>query len=259
MRYNISINQPKAIEWGLSLSEAFTFGFCYELPSWADAHEINGKVFYFASRHKVLKELPLLTDKPDTIYRLYKSLDDKGLIKWIKYGHMDLVNITVKGSTWNKFNSEKNPSLLGKKSELSSEIFPTDNNTSIDNKPSSTHAHEDEIEADGFVLVEQAAKKVLKFLEDFPAQKESMIYTTGWNEGVHGSFNEEIVKWLFHSDNQQMLKNPERFVNKFGYWLTRSKNFNNGKAVNHQSKPSSGKLIDADTAKRILERAMQKS
>lgn len=129
------------MQWGLNLPEAALFSFCYDLPSWAEHIIVNGEVFCHASKNKAIEELPILTDKPDTVYRLYKSLEEKGLIEYSKQQRKDLIRVTEKGKAWNRKNSEKNPSLetnseknpskLGKKSEQNSENFPTDKNISI--------------------------------------------------------------------------------------------------------------------------------
>jgi hypothetical protein len=139
MTYTIQIDQQRSIEWGLNLSEAALFSFCYNLPAWADTAIVNGAVWYFASRNKAIEEMPLLTEKPDTVYRLYRSLQAKGLINWQKIGVKDYICLTEKAKAWN--NSENFPSA-GKKSEQTrkkiregSENFPTYNNT-IDNSTS---------------------------------------------------------------------------------------------------------------------------
>jgi DNA-binding PadR family transcriptional regulator len=140
MKYSIYINQTKAIEWGLNLTEASVFAFCYELPSWANSITVNGQTWYQYSKTKIIEEYPLLTSKPDTIYRTLKSLEKRGLIELSKVMKIDHVKLTEKAKSWNvaevnpthgKFseNSEKNPSELGKKSENSSEKNPTYNNT----------------------------------------------------------------------------------------------------------------------------------
>lgn len=143
MKYTISIDQVHAQEWRLSFSEAAIFSFCNELSNWADPILIDGQVWYFASRNKVIEELPWITEKPDTVYRAYKALHEKGVIRWQKHGEKDCVQLTTKGKSWN---SEKNPSL-GKKSEqarknfrITSEKNPTDNNT-IDNNTIDKREH----------------------------------------------------------------------------------------------------------------------
>ena len=139
MKYTIHIDQAKSIEWGLSLSEAAMFSFVYALPSWAEQIHVNGQTWYFGSRNKAIDEMPLITDKPDTVYRLYKTLQAKGLIEWQKFGDKDCLRLTAIGKTWNKVEkADENPSL-GKKSEqprkkirVNTEKNPTYKNT-IDN------------------------------------------------------------------------------------------------------------------------------
>ena len=136
MRYSILTQQPRAIEWKFSLSECFLFAFLFEVPAWAENVDIEGETFYHCSRFKVLEEMPILTDKADTVYRLFKELDLRGVIKYQKLDGRDFIKITEKGTFWNKSSSEKNPSRaknsenfpneLGKKSEKNSEKNPTD-------------------------------------------------------------------------------------------------------------------------------------
>lgn len=143
MRFNIHINQPKALEWGLTLTQAAMFNFCYGLQSWADTIQHENEVYYFASRNMIIKEMPLITDKVDTVYRTLINLKTKGLIQYIKVGKKDFIKVTKKGAKWNKVeggnkselqdNAEINPKTLGNKSELDSEINPTYNNSILDN------------------------------------------------------------------------------------------------------------------------------
>jgi hypothetical protein len=139
MRYTISIDQTHSIEWNLSLSEAALFSFIYSLPSWAEQIHVNGQTWFFASRNKAIDEMPIITDKADTIYRLYKSLKSKGIIDWEKFGEKDCIMITEKGKNWNSSKTD-----LGNKSESTrkkirpkAEINPTynsiKNNNTIDN------------------------------------------------------------------------------------------------------------------------------
>lgn len=120
MQYSIYINQERALEWGLNASQAILFGFLYEVPSWADPSVIDGQTFFRIAKSKISEELPLLTDKPDTVYRLMKALVDTGLIKKVVHGETTYIKITAKGALWNRSNidiwSEKNPGTPGKKS-----------------------------------------------------------------------------------------------------------------------------------------------
>ena len=74
---------------------------------------INEKIYHFVSRNLIINELPMFFDKPDTVYRNLRTLEEKGLIEYSKKDKMDLIKITEKGKEWNfiksENNSEKNP------------------------------------------------------------------------------------------------------------------------------------------------------
>lgn len=138
MKYNILINQVKSAEWELTTSEAMLFAWLYELPSWAEKMTYNGDVYFYANRGKACEEMPLVSEKKDTIYRLYKSLQNKNLISFITIKGNDFVSITEKGKKWyrdSEQDSEKNPN--DGNSSKKAENNPTNNiynNKEIDNK-----------------------------------------------------------------------------------------------------------------------------
>lgn len=129
MRYSSLIDNVTSKKWGLSLQEAYLFDWVYTLPSWAEKVIIDSETYYFASRNLACREALLLTDKSDTMYRYYKSLEGKGIIKLIKVEGKDYIKLMPICSEWGRQSeySEKNPSLLGKKSENNSEKNPTNN------------------------------------------------------------------------------------------------------------------------------------
>ena len=153
MRFSTYINNQKAIEWGLNANQAALFDLLNQATSWAEEIIVDGVVYYWVSRNKVLEELPLFYKTSDTVYRHFAELDEKKLIVYLKqgkHGDKDLIRLTEKGKSWNEFkpeqirdNSEINPSLgdeLGNKSEITrkqirdnSEINPTNNNTNYKN------------------------------------------------------------------------------------------------------------------------------
>lgn len=148
MQYTVLINQTKALEWGLNAQQAMLFALIYETPSWADPVSVEGKVFYKLSKSKIVAELPLLTDKPDTAYRMLKALELVEVIELSSNPSITLVRITDKGKEWNR--SEKNPRYIGKKSEVGSEKNPTDHITS--NQVTSNH---ESASADGSVPLQK--------------------------------------------------------------------------------------------------------
>ena len=104
MQYTLTINQQKALEWGLNAQQALLFAFVYECPSWAKPMTTPRGTFFALAKAKIIEELPLLTDKPDTAYRLLKQLEEAGVIELSHTaGNVDLVRLTDKGSAWNPY------------------------------------------------------------------------------------------------------------------------------------------------------------
>lgn len=97
MQYTVTINQVKALEWGLNSQQALLFAFVYGCPSWTKPIKTDDGIFFALSKAKIIEELPLLTDKPDTVYRMLKALCDAGLIEL----HAEGFRLTEKGREWN--------------------------------------------------------------------------------------------------------------------------------------------------------------
>ena len=198
MRYSSTIRNQKALDWNLSLQEAYLFSWMYELPSWADKVVIGNDVYFFASKGKAIEEMPLLTDKPDTMYRYYKSLESKGLITIKKIDNKDYISLTEKAQQWNfqSDHSEKNPNELGKKSEHYSEKNPTYNNISInkENKNKTTTIKE-VVDVPDFVKKEKEEFKQ----QALDYQKESNRLDAEQTKDLirnNSSLKEELIKFF---------------------------------------------------------------
>lgn len=165
MQFTVTINQAKALEWGLNSQQALLFAFVYGCPSWAKALKTDDGIFFALSKAKIVEELPLLTDKPDTAYRMLKALEEAGLIELSSTSNITLFRLTKKAAEWNKkqdgsekyptppetkgrkkirSTSEKSPSKVGKKSEPGSEKSPTNQDTSNqDTNQGTSHSLQD--------------------------------------------------------------------------------------------------------------------
>ncbi len=150
MQFTVTINQVKALEWGLNSQQALLFAFVYGCPSWTKPIKTDDGIFFALSKAKIIEELPLLTDKPDTAYRMLKALEEAGLIELSSTSNITLFRLTDKAIEWNqkldgsekyptppknegrkkiRSTSEKNPSKVGEKSEPGSEKSPTNQDT----------------------------------------------------------------------------------------------------------------------------------
>jgi hypothetical protein len=246
MRYNINIDQRFCLEWGLNFAEGAVFGILYNLSSWADPVVVDGQIFYHASRNKVMDELPMLTDKPDTVYRIFKHLADenRALIQYEKDGRKDLIRLTDRGKKWN---SEKNPSLadnsenipneLGKKSENNSEKNPTDKNTNIitttsinintlsqENAEQISNFQPQQIWGDNHETRFEKAQAALKAYFESSPGRWAEIANEARNEIQEADFHAEITLWLRrNSDDFQITQNPVKALtsgrSNFISWL----------------------------------------
>ena len=127
MKYILHINQEQAIKLGMTnTSQAIIFDLLSTASTWAEPVIYENKVYYWVARQVIVKELPLLHLKEDTVYRHLKELDKIDLIVYIKVGKKDCINITKKGRKYiSNTISEINPNnYVGNKSENNSEINP---------------------------------------------------------------------------------------------------------------------------------------
>ena len=175
MRFNTFINNVKCKEWGLNANQGAMFDLFNQLHAWADEIMIDGKVYYHISRAKIIREIPLFYSKPDTVYRHFKKLAEKGLILYTKQGHKDLIRLTTKGKKWNSDlnpNSEINPKELGNRSGKNSDSNPTDNNIS-NNKINII---------DRAKIFEEEVFETNKILEQKLPDSELKIFVNYWTE-----------------------------------------------------------------------------
>lgn len=116
----------------LTLQEAYCLEWMLNLSTWANHIIIKNEVYYFAAKSKACEDIPVLTSKPDTMYRYYKKLSEKGFIKTTKIDGKDYVCLLAKCSFWNQSDySDDYPNNLGRLSENNSDDYPTYSNINI--------------------------------------------------------------------------------------------------------------------------------
>lgn len=131
MQYNLNINVVKAAEWGLDSRLACLFSYLFTVKLWAEPKIIDGQNWYWIAKSKIIQEVPILGDKPDTIYRQMKELQEKGLLvinknKGLKRTY---IQITQKALEWHHEIDPvavTNSNDIGKKSDVTSEKNPKD-------------------------------------------------------------------------------------------------------------------------------------
>lgn len=100
MRYNIYINQIKAMEWGLSHSEAMVFDIMSSLSSWASPEIIDWEVYYYLSTGKMLEQLPIIGDNKRSFNNIIKKLKDKELLVHITHKNKSYYRLSDKWIWW---------------------------------------------------------------------------------------------------------------------------------------------------------------
>lgn len=232
MRFTHSINAVKCLEWDITLNEGALMDLINQAHSWAEPSMVDGKIYYWMSRNKVIDEIPVAYRKADTVYRAFKTLASKGLISYIKDGRRDLVALTEKGKTWNvkgtdignaklgnkselAQDSEINPSKLGNKSEKQAEntdLNPTDKNTnykSINNKKRKPKAESKKEEVFKPVKPEQVSDQVWNDLLALRKKKRVVESQTAWTR-------------INNSIERAQQETGHTLENIFSYWVMRA-------------------------------------
>lgn len=206
MRFNTYINNSKCLEWELNASQGALFDLLNQLSSWADDVVIDGEVYYFIAKSKILQELPLFYSKIDTVYRHLKILNNKGLIIYKKDGIRDLVKLTTKGKEWN--NSEMNPIKLGNESDKTrieirnnSEMNPTYYNTSDNTTSNNNIIVESEI-SDADIVAKYLHKNIIANNPKFVGKWESWSKDISYAINIDKRTKEELINcinWIYNS------------------------------------------------------------
>lgn len=251
MRYNSLINNIKSLEWELNLQQAYLFSWLYELPSWADKVIIENEIYYFASKNKACEELPILTDKTDTMYRYYKQLEEKQLILIKKIDGKDYISLTSKAKKWNlsipSEGSEKNPSHSGNESERVSDSNPIYNeinpNNEINNHFTDLFQHQ---------TVPLLSKDVLKMLNEKKPSKipfeptksnlsaiESRIKEKFKLEDFKKVIDHKVDEWKDDPKMKKYIRPETLFGSKFNGYLVQAHETKSDGSGNFQFNPTS--------------------
>lgn len=241
MIYTLSIDLHHYHEWGLNQREAFVFCFLFRAPTWAEAIDVGGRIMYWVNREECCRQLspPGATEEkddghpdylyqPDSVYRTYKSLDEKAVIVYLRFGNKDLFCLTAKGKKWNslqvKPNSDKRPTS-GQTSEkartnvrVNSDKCPTNNN-SIDNSTKTPLSKER-----GFEI---AYNEVISHFKAFPYTPKKIREEAKVQIG-RTDFYEELQNWLrFNANKQSFMMDPVGHLSygpgSFHNWISNPK------------------------------------
>jgi hypothetical protein len=256
MIYTISIDLTSYHQWSLTDREAFIFCFLFRAPTWAETVDLSGRTMYWVNRHECCRQLsapgatedpndgnPDFIYKPDTVYRTYKSLDEKGIIVYHKFGNKDLFCLTEKGKQWNQrrpLPQVGQKSESGQKSEQTrinvrnnSDKNPTDN--SINNNSTNTHIAREE-------KLKLAFKLITDHFRAFPVMPKK-IQEDARVQIAKKEFYKELREWLrYNAQEDAFLNNPVSRLQ-----------FGRGSFHNWIRNPRKGYSIDSQTAGQVYD------
>ena len=251
MRFITTLNNQKCMEWRLNATQGILVSLLYEANAWAKEVIIEDEVYYFVSRNLVISELPMFFDKPDTVYREFKKLSEKGIIKYKKHGKMDLVRLTEKGKEWNflksennseknpsfEENSEKNPSKFGKKSEnKDNNIYYKDTNNKDNNIYSAVIDYLNEkTNRTGREKYNSNSKEIRKYIK----ARQNEGYTL---EDFKQVIDNMTVAWI-GTEWEQYLRPRTLFSNKFEDYLR----WKNNKNITKKSSSNNDFIVTEDS------------
>lgn len=190
MKYTISIDQGKSLQWWLNLSQASVFSIIYQASGWAEEVVVCWKVYYRIAENKICKELPLVSMKPDTIQKITRILRDKWLLDYIQVDNKKCYALTEEAKTWNSTEirvTEKNPWAHGKKSVRATEKNPSNKNTIKDNNTIDNLLSEEE---QALPVPEYWKKDINDLIEIIKeaCKKNGFVYSWKWD-------NERRAAW----------------------------------------------------------------
>ena len=235
MRFSITLNNQKCMEWEINATQGILVALLYEANAWANEEIIDDKIYYFVSRNLILKELPMFFEKADTVYRNLKVLAEKGIIEYIKHKGMDLIRLTEKGKSWNfiENNSEKNPSKFGKKSENNSEKNPTYKDTNIQKDINNKNIYSEVVD----YLNQKAGTKYKSNSKNTTKHIKARLNDGYTLEDFKSVIDKKCSEWL-NTDMEKYLCPDTLFGSKFEKYLNQKINgskFNNKNTQNNSA------------------------
>lgn len=246
MRKFSNIDNEFMMKHGLTLPETYVLEWMLNLPIWADRIIVNKMNYYFASKNKAVEDLPMVTTKPDTMYRHYKKLESKQLINNFKINGKDYIQILPKSAEWNSvLKAESNPNGSGNKSENKSESNPTNSNIKNNSIIKDNTLFSDD-------QIEPISKQVIRYLNDKKDSKKPFEFTATNLGYVEARLKEgfkledfkividfKIDEWKNNDKMKKYIRPETLFGSKFNGYLVASESHkpSNDGSNNFEYKP----------------------
>lgn len=101
MQFSVIFDQFRTQKHNLTVTESLLASYIAQ-SGWAKRETVDGREYIWLSRNKIIQDMPSLPSKPDTIYRLFRKLHDKGLIIYLKHDGRDLVHVLAPLHCWGR-------------------------------------------------------------------------------------------------------------------------------------------------------------
>lgn len=107
-RLYLIVDMLRSSYYDLTPTESLLASFMFGIPSWASNLIIEGQVWYQCDYRSAIENCPICTEKKDTVQRLYKSLEKKGLIHLSKFNSHVYIQLCDPLKEWgSEFECEK--------------------------------------------------------------------------------------------------------------------------------------------------------
>jgi hypothetical protein len=200
MRNFISIDVEFVLRHGLDKSEMLLFPYLYSVPSWATTLVApGGEVWYNISRRKLIEDMSIVSDKVDTMYRVVKRLEEKGLIRLNRSFGQDWIQLTEDGKQY------QCSQQIGKKSNDSDDAPKNSDDApkNSDDAPKTPYSNSKIIESNSCAKNDFILKTVWSKLEKDHVRKHVLKVLRKQDlPGKPFMYVNEVMEWLFDQGHQ---------------------------------------------------------
>jgi DNA-binding PadR family transcriptional regulator len=133
MRFSLEIDQKRAIEWEIDVSECVMLDLIVKAAGWSETLLHGEQVFYWLAHTKIRGEVPLIATSEQTTRRILARLVEKGLIEIHQFEHKTGYRLTAKGKEWDTTEKdspkEPNTKMAEPNAKMVGNNVTSDNNT----------------------------------------------------------------------------------------------------------------------------------
>lgn len=149
-RLYLIVDMLRSSYYDLTPTESLLASFMFGIPSWASNLIIEGQVWYQCDYSSAIENCSICTEKKDTMQRLYKSLEKKGLIHLSKFNSHVYIQLCDPLKEWgSEFECEKRSTDLNPKN--------TDENTDLN--PTKYYIREEDINKENLFNSKESNKQ----------------------------------------------------------------------------------------------------